>query len=37
MNYLKDGQYFTFQINAEDPAHHITVFRMADYSIGPIV
>ena len=37
VNYLKDGQYFTFQINAEDPAHHITVFRMADYSIDPIV
>lgn len=37
VNYLKDGQYFTFQINAEDPAHHITVFRMADYSIGAIV
>jgi len=37
MDFLKDGQYFTFQINAEDPAHHITVFRMADYSIGPIV
>jgi hypothetical protein len=37
MDHLKDGQYFTFQINAEDPAHHITVFRMADYSVGPIV
>jgi hypothetical protein len=37
VSYLKDGQYFTFQINAEDPANHITVFRMADYSIGPIV
>jgi hypothetical protein len=37
VNYLKDGQYFTFQINAEDPAHHITVFRMADYSIKAIV
>jgi hypothetical protein len=37
VSYLKDGQYFTFQINAEDPAHHITVFRMADYSIDAIV
>lgn len=37
VNYLKDGQYFTFQINAEDPAHHITVYRMADYSVGTIV
>jgi hypothetical protein len=36
-NYLKDGQDFTFQINAEDPSHHITIFRMEAESIDPIV
>ena len=35
-NYLKDGHSFSFQINAEDPAHHITIFTMADYSVQSI-
>jgi hypothetical protein len=33
---LKDGHSFSFQINAEDPAHHITIFTMADYSVQSI-
>ena len=36
INNLKDGHSFSFQINAEDPAHHITIFTMADYSVKSI-